>query len=78
MEDTVEIPVTYKGKELILNASVLVTGYTHKFTVEVNGQAVIFEPDEERNYRAVIANEGTPVDRVLLGVIAERLKEWFQ
>jgi hypothetical protein len=78
MEDTVELPVEYKGKVLILNASVFITGYTHKFTVEVNGQAVIFEPDEERNYRAVIANEGTLVDRVLIGVIAKRLKELFQ
>ena len=32
----------------------LVTGFTHKFNVEVDGQAILFEPDEERNYRAII------------------------
>jgi len=35
-------------------AKLIVTGYTHKFGVDVNGQNIIFEPDEERNYRAVI------------------------
>ena len=38
----------------MLKASLVVTGYTHKFNVDVNGQIIVFEPDEERNYRAVI------------------------
>lgn len=46
--------VRYKGQELMLKASLVVTGYTHKFNVDVNGQIIVFEPDEERNYRAVI------------------------
>ncbi len=28
--------------------------YTHKIQVYVNGTEVLFEPDEERNYRAYI------------------------
>jgi hypothetical protein len=28
-------------------------GFTYKIKVEVNGQEVLFEPDEERNYRAI-------------------------
>ena len=54
MEEEFELPLVYKGEQLLLNASLLVTGYTHKFSVDVNGQIIIFEPDEERNYRAVI------------------------
>jgi hypothetical protein len=50
MEEQFELPVEYKGQELMLKASLLVTGYTHKFNVDVNGQNIIFEPDEERNY----------------------------
>ena len=38
----------------MINASLLVTGYTHKFIVKTFGQEIIFEPDEETNYRAVI------------------------
>ena len=54
MEEEFELPVEYKGAQLMLNASLLVTGYTHKFNVDANGHNIIFEPDEERNYRAVI------------------------
>jgi hypothetical protein len=39
---------------LLLKASLIVTGYTHKFMVELDRQTIVFEPDEERNYRAVI------------------------
>ena len=57
MEETFELPVEYKGEQLMLKASLLVTGYTHKFNVEVDGQNIIFEPDEEKIYRAVINYE---------------------
>lgn len=53
MDEQFELPVEYKGELLLLKASLLVVGYTHKFIVDVSGQEVIFEPDEERNYRAI-------------------------
>ena len=49
MENQFELPVQYKGEQLMLKASLLITGYTHKFKVDVNGRSIIFEPDEERN-----------------------------
>ena len=57
MEEQFELPVQYKGQELVLKASLQVTGYTHKFIVDVNGQNIAFEPDEDRKYRAVIPFE---------------------
>lgn len=45
--DTIEVPVTYKNKNLIFNADFLQTGYSYKFEVDVNGVKVYFEPDEE-------------------------------
>jgi hypothetical protein len=57
MDEQFELPVQYKGQKLMLKASLLVTGYTYKFMVEVDGEEVIFEPDEEKNYRAVIPND---------------------
>lgn len=57
MEEQFELPVEYKDEQLMLKASLLVTGYTHKFMVEVSGQEVIFEPDEEGNYRAVVPHD---------------------
>jgi hypothetical protein len=54
MEQEFELPVEHKGQQLMLKASLLVTGYTHKFSVEVDEQIIVFEQDEERNYRGVI------------------------
>jgi len=54
MDEEFELPVTYKGEELLFPAQLLQTGYTHQFKVDVYGQEVSFEPDEESNYRAII------------------------
>ena len=54
MEDEFELPVLYKEEELLFPARLQQTGYTHRFEVDVYGTRVYFEPDEERNYRAVL------------------------
>ena len=41
-------------KENFCNLITLILGYTLKISVDVNGTEVLFEPDEERNYRAVM------------------------
>ena len=53
-DDIYEIPVCYKGSEILVPAQLLVLGYTHKFRVDVDGREILFEPDEERNYRAML------------------------
>ena len=74
MDDTLEIPVIYKGQELCFPARFLLTGYTRKIQVEVDGQLIMFEPDEEINYRAVLDSaqleKGTKLDIPLLQSIA--------
>lgn len=54
MKDFFELPVQFKGENLSFTSRLMQLGYTHKFLVEVEGQPVYFEPDEERNYRAII------------------------
>lgn len=54
MNDTFDLPVSFKGETYFFSSRLLQLGYTHKFVVDVNGQPVYFEPDEERNYRAII------------------------
>lgn len=82
MEDEFELPVQYKGNQLMFKASLLITGYTHKFKVEVGEQVVIFEPDEQREYRAVIPYEEIAnqknVDVELLKRIAEVIEHLFK
>lgn len=66
MFDAFDLPVEYKNETLMLPAQLVQSGYTHAFKVEVNGQEVLFEPDEEGSYRAVVKpeemNESLKVD----------------
>ena len=48
------LSVFYKGQEWQFESELRVFGYTHKIAVNVSGTEVIFEPDEERHYRAVL------------------------
>jgi hypothetical protein len=77
MNDDLEIPVNYKNRELIFIAKFIQFGYSYKFEVDVNGIAVFFEPDEERNFRAIIDpsidNGNRKIDRELIELIMESL-----
>ena len=57
MPENFEIRVIYKGKEHSFPASLISTGYNYKIQVDVLGKTISFEPDEERNWRAVIPYE---------------------
>ncbi|WP_018613209.1 hypothetical protein [Segetibacter koreensis] len=73
MNETFNLSVTYKGKEVTFSAKLLVYRYSYKIQVDVNSNEVLFEPDEERNYRATIDPEkveGKKIDMELLTAIA--------
>jgi hypothetical protein len=78
MDEDFDLPVKFKGNELQFKSRLLAYGYVHRFSVMVNGKEVIFEPDEERAYRALVAPE--EVDKMkgseieLLQAIAKALE----
>jgi hypothetical protein len=82
MDDDLEVPVTYKNQELIFNAKFIQFGYSYKFEVDVNGIIVFFEPDEERNFRAIIDptidHANHKIDKELIQLIAEALATMLQ
>lgn len=51
--DTLEIPVTYKNKELSFKAHVVRFGYVSHIVVDLDGVQITIEKDEEGNYRAI-------------------------
>ncbi|MEI6948905.1 hypothetical protein V9K67_17085 [Paraflavisolibacter sp. H34] len=78
MNETVEIPVTYKGEELVFEARLVPTGYTVQIEVDVYGDKVRFEADEEQNYRAILDPEQIghkKIDVELLRAIAAIIEE---
>lgn len=54
MDEPFMIPILYEGDEYEYEARLVTVGYTHQFLVLINGMEVIYEPDEERNYRAIL------------------------
>jgi hypothetical protein len=56
-DDEFALGVTFKGKDLEFPARVLAYGYSFKLEVDIEGTKVQFEPDEERNWRALISYE---------------------
>ena len=77
MDYDLEVPVTYKNQELVFNAKFIQFGYSYKFEVDVNGIIFFFEPDEERNLRAIvdptIDHGNHKIDKELIKLIAEAL-----
>ena len=82
MDDDLEVPVSYKNQELIFYAKFFQFGYSYKFEVDVNGVLIFFEPDEERNFRAMVdpANDhgNYNIDKELIQLIAETLAEMLK
>jgi hypothetical protein len=78
MDDLIIIPITYLGKELEFEGKFYPYGFIHRIELNLNGIIVFFEPDEERNYRALIAPEHSEksrsLDTGLLAAIAAQLK----
>jgi hypothetical protein len=80
-EETFTLPIFYKNEHRDYPATLQVFGYTHKIVVRVGEQDILFEPDEEKNYRAVlpVTPEGRPqADIELLQAIAATLEEAFK
>ena len=75
-----QLPVTYKGKEVLFDAEFSSRGYIHRITVDVNGTFVFFEPDEERNYRAVLVDitQKSSPDPELIRAIMQSLEDNFR
>ena len=81
MAESFILTVHYNNTERHYVAELKVLGYTHKIVVNVDETKIIFEPDEERNYRAVLQDNDTKkknVDIALLKKIAHELEETFK
>jgi hypothetical protein len=77
MAEFFTLTVTYKGEERQFDSELRVMGYTHKIAVNINGTELLFEPDEERNYRAVVSDidiNKKQIDIELIKLIAAELE----
>lgn len=72
-----ELPVLLNDKELLFPGKFLDYGYSSKIEIDVEGTKLVFEPDEERNWRAVISLEDVQankkINRDLVEAVAEAI-----
>lgn len=78
MDETFELPVHFNGQNLLLPAQLQALGYSHRILVTIKDQTVIFEPDEERNYRAVSSDQEKIPDLQLVQAIATTIESLFK
>jgi len=50
-----ELEIEFRGEIIPITGTLQQWGYTHKIILDIKGVAVTLEPDEERNYRALVA-----------------------
>ncbi|HMH22232.1 MAG TPA: hypothetical protein VK563_10660 [Puia sp.] len=76
MDDPFIITITHNGTEKNFEASLQVFGYSHRFHVLIEGTDILFERDEEGQYRAIIPAEKEPkdIDKSLLESIAKAIE----
>ena len=77
MDEAFFIPVVYKHAPMEFEASLVQSRYAHAFHVKVGEVIVVFEKDEEGQYRARIPTEetGKVPDRELVQAIGEAIEE---
>lgn len=56
MHNDFDIPVTYNGKELSFPAKLLTLGYIFKIEVIVHDTPILFERDDEGEWRALLGD----------------------
>ena len=79
MDEGFELPVSFNKKELNFPVRLLNYGYSYKLEVDIDGDKILFEPDEERNWRALVAyeeiNTNKKINIELLKAIALSIEE---
>ena len=80
-ESSFDLPVQYKGKELLFPASLVSFGYSYQIRVDIEVEIIIFERDEESNLRAVLpfdtGSTKKSIDPDLIAEVAAALKLAF-
>ena len=75
-DEPFNLPVEYKGREIILPSRLVRRGYSYTIIVEVDQQEIIFEPDEEQNFRAIQENQsGKSISLEMVRAIGEALEK---
>ena len=77
--DQFEVTVEHRGSMKTFVCTFSKFGYSYRFIIDVDGTEVIFEPDEERNLRAIVpvTHQDNSKIRELVPLIGQQLSKAF-
>ncbi|MBV8326618.1 hypothetical protein [Chryseobacterium sp.] len=77
MDHQFEIPVTYKGQELLFQGRLATFTYGYKLCVDVDGHEVIIERDDSGDLRAILPDSSSNpvIEKELIESIIEVFNE---
>ncbi|MGI9582870.1 hypothetical protein ACR1PO_16865 [Chryseobacterium sp. RRHN12] len=72
-----EVPVTYKGQDLLFNGKLATFSYGYKLYVDVDGTEVVIERDDHGDLRALLPDAASEknIDKGLIEAIVEVFRE---
>ena len=75
-----DICVEYESREECFECVFSTYGYSYRITVKIDETEVIYEPDEERRFRARVENAGSPGKRLvaLVLLVGTELEKQFK
>ncbi len=75
MEYFFELPVTYNDKDLLFTGRLVTYGYVYKFHILIEGQELVFERDNNEEFRVVAGEHGITkqIDQGLIASVSEVL-----
>lgn len=72
MNETIMLPVEYQGETVELPLTIVQLGYTYQLHIQVNERILIFEKDDEGEYRVIgnDAGQGTVSNKLVSAIVA--------
>lgn len=75
MNETIMLPVDYQGASFELPLTIVPLGYTYQLHIEVEGKTLIFEKDDQGEYRVIDTQHDTgTISKGLVAAIVATLQ----
>jgi hypothetical protein len=78
MEDAFLIEFEHDNKTYSFEAAIVWMGFQHRIQVLIDGTLVHFEPDEERNYRAILHQDQGDISKLVTPDLLETIAHYLE
>ncbi len=73
MSESFDLTVHYNGKDYEVEARFVRLGYIHQFHINIDGNTLIIEFDEERSYRVIDPSGKALIETGMIEAVVEKI-----